>query len=123
MRSPHSCGSADFRSRSSGPPIVTGDAGDVSDLERVRETSLIEVLVDTLPSRVGSPLSVKNLRQDLDVAHDTVERWLTILENLYVCSRIAPFGAPRIRAVKKDVLVDGVRILPFATLCAELGMP
>jgi predicted AAA+ superfamily ATPase len=75
---------------------------DVRDLERVRETSLVELLVDALPSRVGSPLSVKSLREDLEVAHDTAERWLTILENLYVCFRIAPFGAPRIRAVKKE---------------------
>jgi predicted AAA+ superfamily ATPase len=75
---------------------------DVRDLERVRELSLIELLVDALPERVGSPLSVKNLREDLEVAHDTVERWLGILENLYVCFRIAPFGAPRIRAVKKE---------------------
>jgi hypothetical protein len=75
---------------------------DVRDLERVREISLIELLVDALPSRVGSPLSVKSLREDLEVAHDTAERWLGILENLYVCFRIAPFGAPRIRAVKKE---------------------
>jgi len=75
---------------------------DVRDLERVREISLIELLVDALPSRVGSPLSVKNLREDLEVAHDTAERWLRILENLYVCFRIAPLGAPRIRAVKKE---------------------
>ena len=75
---------------------------DVRDLERVRELSLIELLVDALPSRVGSPLSVKNLREDLEVAHDTAERWLGILENLYVCFRIPPLGAPRIRAVKKE---------------------
>lgn len=75
---------------------------DVRDLERVREVSLIALLVDALPPRVGSPLSVKALREDLEVAHDTAERWLTILENLYVAFRIAPFGAPRIRAVKKE---------------------
>jgi predicted AAA+ superfamily ATPase len=75
---------------------------DVRDLERVRELSLIELLVDALPTRVGSPLSVKNLREDLEVAHDTAERWLGILENLYVCFRIPPFGAPKIRAVKKE---------------------
>jgi uncharacterized protein len=75
---------------------------DVRDLERVREVSLVELLIDALPLRVGSPLSVKSLREDLEVAHDTVERWLTILENLYVCFRIAPFGPPRIRAVKKE---------------------
>jgi uncharacterized protein len=74
---------------------------DLRDLEHVREISLVEQLVDLLPSRVGSPLSVKSLREDLEVDHKTVERWLTILENLYYCFRIAPFGAPRIRAVKK----------------------
>jgi predicted AAA+ superfamily ATPase len=75
---------------------------DLRDLERVREISLIELLIDALPARVGSPLSVKSLREDLEVAHDTAERWLSILENLYVCFRIAPFGPPRIRAVKKE---------------------
>lgn len=75
---------------------------DLRDLERVREISLIELLIEALPARVGSPLSVKSLREDLEVAHDTAERWLTILENLYVCFRIAPFGPPRIRAVKKE---------------------
>jgi predicted AAA+ superfamily ATPase len=75
---------------------------DLRDLERVREISLVELLIDALPPRVGSPLSVKSLREDLQVAHDTVDRWLSILENLYVCFRIAPFGPPRIRAVKKE---------------------
>jgi uncharacterized protein len=75
---------------------------DLRDLEQVREISLLEHLVDLLPSRVGSPLSVKNLSQDLEVDHKTVERWLQIFENLYVCFRVSPFGAPRIRAVKKE---------------------
>ncbi len=75
---------------------------DLRDLEQVREISLVEQLVELLPARVGSPLSVKGLREDLEVDHKTVERWLTILENLYLCFRIAPFGSPRIRAVKKS---------------------
>jgi predicted AAA+ superfamily ATPase len=75
---------------------------DLRDLEHVREVSLVEHLVDLLPSRVGAPLSVKNLSGDLQVDHKTAERWLQILENMYVCFRIAPFGAPKIRAVKKE---------------------
>ncbi len=75
---------------------------DLRDLEHVREVSLVEHLVDLLPSRVGSPLSVANLSGDLQVDHKTAERWLQILENLYVCFRVSPFGAPRIRAVKKE---------------------
>jgi predicted AAA+ superfamily ATPase len=75
---------------------------DLRDLERVREISLVEQLVDLLPERVGSPLSIKGLREDLEVDHKTVERWITILESLYLCFRIPPFGAPRVRAVKKE---------------------
>ena len=75
---------------------------DLRDLENVREVALVELLVEALPERVGSPLSIQSLREDLQVAHETVARWLDILENLYVCFRIPPFGSPRIRAVKKE---------------------
>jgi predicted AAA+ superfamily ATPase len=38
----------------------------------------------------------------LNVAHETAERWVTILENLYMVFRITPYGAPRTKAVKKE---------------------
>lgn len=75
---------------------------DLRDLEHVREISLLEHLVDLLPSRVGSPLSIKSLREDLQIDHKTAERWLQILENMYVCFRLSPYGPPRVRAVKKE---------------------
>ncbi len=75
---------------------------DLRDLERVQELGLLELLLDALPQRVGSPLSLQALREELQVSHDAVRRWLTIFERLYLCFRIAPFGSPRIRAVKKE---------------------
>ncbi len=75
---------------------------DLRDLEHVREISLIELLLHHLPACVGSPLSVKKLSLLLQVAHETVESWLSILERLYVCFRIAPYGSSRIRAVRKE---------------------
>ena len=75
---------------------------DIRDLERVKDLDTIEVLMDTLPQKVGSPLSVKSLREDLEVSHETAERWICILESLFVCFRILPFGPPKIRAVKKE---------------------
>ncbi|TVQ81308.1 MAG: ATP-binding protein [Bradymonadales bacterium] len=76
--------------------------GDVRDLENIREISSLELLVDALAERVGSPLSRKSLGEDLEVDQKTVETWLKILERVYYCYRIAPFGAPSIRAVKKE---------------------
>lgn len=75
---------------------------DLRDLETVKEISLIELLVETLPSKIGSPLSLKNLAVDLQVSQPTVARWVTILDNLYLTFRISPYGAPKIRAVKKE---------------------
>ncbi len=75
---------------------------DIRDLETVKEISLLELLASELPNRVGSPLSVKNLKELLQVAHETVERWLKIFERMYYCFRISPFGPPKVRAVKKE---------------------
>ncbi len=75
---------------------------DVRDLENIKDVSLLELLIEILPERVGSPLSIQSLREQLEVAHESVQRWLRILETLYVCFRIAPFGSPKIRAVKKE---------------------
>ena len=75
---------------------------DIRDLERIREISLLELLVEELKNRVASPLSIKKIQTLLEVAHETVERWIQIFERMYYCFRIPPFGAPKIRAVKKE---------------------
>ena len=69
--------------------------------QHVREVSLLDLLLTHLPACVGSPLSVNSLSKLVQVAYESVERWLTIFERLYVCYRIPPFGAERIRAVRK----------------------
>jgi predicted AAA+ superfamily ATPase len=74
---------------------------DVSDLGTIKELSQIELLVDLLPSRVGSVLSIKSLQEDLEVSPNTVSRWIEVLELVYYCYRILPYGPPKIRAVKK----------------------
>lgn len=76
--------------------------GDLRDLERVFDLDSIERLVLRLPELVGSPLSINALREDLSVSHQSVARWLSMLENLYMIFRIYPFGASHIRAVKKE---------------------
>ena len=75
---------------------------DIRDLENIKEISLLELLAEELPDRVGAPLSVKKLKELLQVAHETVERWLKIFERMYYCFRISPYGPPKVRAVKKE---------------------
>ena len=75
---------------------------DLLSLEHVREISQLQLLAELLPQRVGSVLSIANLRQDLSVAFETADKWVGILENLYFCYRIMPYGMPHLRAVKKE---------------------
>ena len=75
---------------------------DLRDLEQVREVSRLDLLLSHLPACVGSPLSVNRLARLLQASHESVERWITILERLYVCYRLAPFEAKAIRAVRKE---------------------
>jgi predicted AAA+ superfamily ATPase len=75
---------------------------EVATLERVQDLGSLELLMLRLPDLVGSPLSINAVREDLQVTHKTVANWLRILERLYAIFRVLPFGAPRIRAVKKE---------------------
>ena len=75
---------------------------DLRDLEKVKESSLIELLAESLPDKVGSPLSINSLREDLDSSHQSVSRWLSLLDALYLTFRIPPYGSQKIRAVKKE---------------------
>ncbi|MBL7689079.1 MAG: ATP-binding protein [Bdellovibrionaceae bacterium] len=74
---------------------------DLRDLETVKDVSMIELLAESLKERVASPLSIKSLQEDLEVSPNTVDRWIQILESLYYCYRISPYGPTKIKAVKK----------------------
>ncbi len=75
---------------------------EVTSLERVADLGSLELLMMRLPALVGSPLSINALREDLQLNHKTVSSWIAILERLYAIFRLSPFGAPKIRAVKKE---------------------
>lgn len=75
---------------------------DIRDLESVRDISNVELLAENLPERVGSPLSINNIALDLGVNFRTAENWVKILERVYYCFRILPYGSTKINAVKKE---------------------
>ncbi len=75
---------------------------DIVSLEKVHDLGHLELLMLRLPDLVSSPLSLNALREDLQVSHKAVANWLNIFERLYAIFRISPFGAPKIRAVKKE---------------------
>ena len=75
---------------------------EVTGLEQVQDLGNLELLMLRLPELVGSPLSINAIRKDLQVSHKTAARWLAVFERLMAIFRISPFGAPALRAVKKE---------------------
>lgn len=75
---------------------------DLNSLETVKDVDKVELLAEELPSKVGSPLSMRSLAEDLEIDPKTVKRWIEILDSLYYSFRIAPLGSTKIRAVKKE---------------------
>ncbi len=75
---------------------------DLRDWEDVKDLNKIQMLAEELPNRVGSPLSLTSLANDIEVDFKTIKRWIEILDSLYYSFQIAPFGSAKIRAVKKE---------------------
>ncbi len=71
-------------------------------LERVDDVGRLELMALRLPDLVGAPLSINSLREDLEVSHKTLTRWVSLLERMYALVVIPPFGNPRVRAIKKS---------------------
>jgi hypothetical protein len=74
---------------------------DVRDLEPVRDLGNLQLLADLLPDRVGSPLSLNALREDLEVSHRAVSHWVDVLETMYHVFRLRPFARPHARLLTK----------------------
>jgi len=75
---------------------------DLLDLEKVRDIKSIEILIDLLRSRVGSPTSYSSLANDLQVSIHTIKHWLQILENLYVIFPVRPYHQNIARSILKE---------------------
>ncbi len=75
---------------------------DILSIETIEDVATAELLLLRLPELVGSPLSVNALREDLQVSHKAVTRWLQLFANFYAVYYLSPFGSPKIKALKKE---------------------
>ena len=74
---------------------------DIVSYESVRNIASIELLVDLLRKKVGSPISYISLAEDLKVSDKTVKHWLNILEEMFIIFKITPYHRNIARAVQK----------------------
>ncbi len=75
---------------------------DIRDLTGIKAVQDIETLYMLLPSKIGSPLSVTSLAEDLKVSYNTVRMWLDILEKFFLVFSIPTWTGKITRAIQKE---------------------
>ena len=90
--------------------LVREDIRDLTDIKAVQD---IETLYTLLPSKIGSPLSVTSLAENLKVSYNTIRSWLDVLERFYLTFSIRTWTTKIARAIQKEkkyYLFDYARI-------------
>ncbi len=75
---------------------------DIRDLSRISDIKGIEQVIELLPSKVGSLLSINSIAQDTGYHHATISRWLDTLKAIYLLFTIRPWHKNVIRSIKKE---------------------
>jgi len=75
---------------------------DILEFSRIHEIKAIRLLVEMLRARVGSPLSYTSIAEDLQIAPNTVRKYVDILDSLCIIFLVRPFHANIARAVLKE---------------------
>lgn len=74
---------------------------DIRSFYETKNIDHIEILFALLPSRVGSPLSMNNIAEELQVAFGSIREWLRLFEVFYLAFRISPWTKKISRAILK----------------------
>ena len=99
---------------------------DLIDFQTVRDIQSIQILVELLRSKVGSGISVNALATDLGKDPKTVQKWLNIIEDLFIVFKVSPYSKDISRSLKKEPkyyfydtgLVDGDESIKLENIVA-----
>lgn len=75
---------------------------DILDFEQIHNLRAIQLILDLLRDRVGSPISYASIAGDVGVSPSTVRKYLQILEALYIIFRVTPFTKNIARSLLKE---------------------
>lgn len=75
---------------------------DLRDLTRIQEAGQVEVLGELLAAQAGNLVSYSSLAGTVNVAVDTIRRWIETLESLYYCFTVRPWSKSIPKALRKQ---------------------
>lgn len=75
---------------------------DILDFEKVHDFKAIQLTLEMLRHRVGSPLSFASLARDINCSPHTIRRYVEILEALFIIFRVTPYHRNIARSLLKE---------------------
>lgn len=75
---------------------------DILDFENIRRLREMNLLVELLRRRVGSPLSYQSLAEDTGAAPNTIRHYIDVLEALYIVFRVYPHHRSIARSIARQ---------------------
>ncbi len=75
---------------------------DIRDIVDIKSITDLETLYLLLPSKIGSPLSVMSLANDLKISYNTVRNWLNVFERFFLIFNISTWTKKIARAIHKE---------------------
>jgi uncharacterized protein len=101
---------------------------DILDFEKIHDFKSMQMILDLLRSRTGSPISYSSIAQDVQIAPNTVKKYIQILESLYIIFKVPPFSKNIARSILKEPKIyffdtglvqgdEGVKFENLVALC------
>jgi len=101
---------------------------DIFDFEKIHDLKAIQLVLELLRSRTGSPISYQSLAEDVGVAPNTVKKYIQVLESLFIVFRVTPYANSIARSIVKTPKIyfydtglvngdEGVRFENMMALC------
>ncbi len=75
---------------------------DILDFEKIHDFKAIQLTLDLLRQRVGSPISWSSLSRDVNCSPNTIKRYVEIFESLFIIFRVTPFHRNIGRSLLKE---------------------
>lgn len=75
---------------------------DLRDLTKIHDLENVVTLMRLLPGRIGNPLSINSLMEDMEVSYNAVRNYVNSLVLTYVIFRVHPYDKRVNRALKKE---------------------
>lgn len=75
---------------------------DILDFENIHDLRALQQVLQLLRERVGSPVSYASIARDVNIASNTVKKYISVFEALFIVFRVSPYTVKLSRSIRKE---------------------